>query len=245
MFFRISAALARQSMAYRYAWRPMKPPACEFMTPQILAAQVAADVQRALQEDVGAGDLTAALVPDGQRVRARILARESAVICGAPWAEAALRALDPQVQLTWLVPEGQRCAPDQVVLQIEGQARALLSAERTALNFLQLLSGVATKTATYVEAVRGTRAAIVDTRKTIPGLRVAQKYAVAVGGGVNHRIGLYDAVLIKENHIAAAGGIVPVLLPRYVLSTLGARPATGLRLLAMLRTEVRERIFMP
>ena len=211
MFFRISAALARQSMAYRYAWRPMKPPACEFMTPQILAAQVAADVQRALQEDVGAGDLTAALVPDGQRVRARILARESAVICGAPWAEAALRALDPQVQLTWLVPEGQRCAPDQVVLQIEGQARALLSAERTALNFLQLLSGVATKTASYVEAVRGTRAAIVDTRKTIPGLRVAQKYAVAVGGGVNHRIGLYDAVLIKENHIAAAGGIVPVL----------------------------------
>lgn len=188
-----------------------KPPVCELMNPEILAAQVAADVQRALQEDVGAGDLTAALVPAGQRVQARILARESAVICGAPWAEAALRALDPAVQLTWHVPEGQRCAPDQVVLEMTGDARALLSAERTALNFLQLLSGVATKTATYVEAVRGTRAAIVDTRKTIPGLRLAQKYAVAVGGGVNHRIGLYDAVLIKENHIAAAGGVTPVL----------------------------------
>lgn len=186
-------------------------PLVNFMNSEILAAQVAADVQRALQEDVGAGDLTAALVPAGQRVQARILARESAVICGAPWAEAALRALDPQVQLTWHVAEGQRCAPDQVVLEMAGDARALLSAERTALNFLQLLSGVATKTATYVEAVRGTRAAIVDTRKTIPGLRLAQKYAVAVGGGVNHRIGLYDAVLIKENHIAAAGGVTPVL----------------------------------
>ena len=133
------------------------------------------------------------------------------MICGAPWAEAALRALDPDVQLTWLVGEGQRCAPDQVVLEMQGDARALLSAERTALNFLQLLSGVATKTAQYVEAVAGTKAAIVDTRKTIPGLRIAQKYAVQVGGGVNHRIGLYDAVLIKENHIAAAGGIAPVL----------------------------------
>ena len=181
------------------------------MTSDNIAAQAQEDVRRALAEDVGAGDLTAALVPANQRVRARILAREAAVICGAPWAEAALRALDPGVQLTWLVGEGQRCAPDQVVLEMQGDARALLSAERTALNFLQLLSGVATKTAQYVEAVAGTGAAIVDTRKTIPGLRIAQKYAVQVGGGVNHRIGLYDAVLIKENHIAAAGGIAPVL----------------------------------
>ncbi|MBV2164014.1 MAG: carboxylating nicotinate-nucleotide diphosphorylase [Comamonas sp.] len=181
------------------------------MTSENIAAQAQEDVRRALAEDVGTGDLTAALVPANQRVRARILAREAAVICGAPWAEAALRALDPGVQLTWLVGEGQRCAPDQVVLEMLGDARALLSAERTALNFLQLLSGVATKTARYVEAVAGTRAAIVDTRKTIPGLRIAQKYAVQVGGGVNHRIGLYDAVLIKENHIAAAGGIAPVL----------------------------------
>ena len=176
-----------------------------------MAAQVRHDVERALQEDLGAGDLTAALVPAGRRARARILAREAAVICGAPWAEGALRVLDPTVQLRWLVPEGQRCAPDQVVLEIEGDARALLSAERTALNFLQLLSAVATKTATYVDAIKGTRAAIVDTRKTIPGLRLAQKYAVTVGGGVNHRIGLFDAVLIKENHIAAAGGVAAVL----------------------------------
>ena len=181
------------------------------MTPESVAALARADVARALQEDLGSGDLTAALVPEGRRCRARILAREAAVICGAPWAEAALRALDPTVSLTWLVAEGQRCAPDQVVLDIAGDARALLSAERTALNFLQLLSAVATKTAIYVEAVKGTRAAIVDTRKTIPGLRLAQKYAVRVGGGVNHRIGLHDAVLIKENHIAAAGGVTAVL----------------------------------
>ncbi|HRM95096.1 MAG TPA: carboxylating nicotinate-nucleotide diphosphorylase [Alicycliphilus sp.] len=181
------------------------------MTPESIAALARADVARALQEDLGSGDLTAALVPEGRRCRARILAREAAVICGAPWAEAALRALDPTVSLTWLVAEGQRCATDQVVLDIVGDARALLSAERTALNFLQLLSAVATKTAIYVEAVKGTRAAIVDTRKTIPGLRLAQKYAVRVGGGVNHRIGLHDAVLIKENHIAAAGGVTAVL----------------------------------
>ena len=181
------------------------------MTPEALAALAREDVRRALQEDVGAGDLTAALVPAPRRVRARILAREEAVICGAPWAEAALRALDPGVQLAWQVAEGQRCAPGQVVLEIEGSARALLSAERTALNFLQLLSAVATKTRTYVDVVAGTRARIVDTRKTLPGLRLAQKYAVRVGGGTNHRIGLHDAVLIKENHIAAAGGVTAVL----------------------------------
>jgi len=170
-----------------------------------------ADAQRALAEDVGAGDLTAGLVDPGRRARARVLAREDAVICGAPWAEAALRQVDPQVEIHWLVPEGLRSAADQVVLEIEGSARGLLTAERTALNFLQLLSAVATKTATYVEAVRGTHAQVVDTRKTLPGLRLAQKYAVRVGGGTNHRIGLYDAVLIKENHIAAAGGVTQVL----------------------------------
>ena len=169
------------------------------------------DAARALAEDVGAGDLTAALVDPGRRAQARVLARESAVICGAPWAEAALRQVDPGIRVQWLVGEGQRCAADQVVLQLEGSARGLLTAERTALNFLQLLSAVATKTASYVEAVHGTRARIVDTRKTLPGLRLAQKYAVKTGGGLNHRIGLYDAVLIKENHIAAAGGIAAVL----------------------------------
>jgi len=174
-------------------------------------ATAQADVARALAEDVGAGDLTAALIDPARRVRARVLAREEAVICGAPWAEAALRALDPGVRLAWHVAEGQRCAADQVVLEIEGQARALLSAERTALNFLQLLSAVATKTRRYVDALAGTRAQIVDTRKTLPGLRMAQKYAVRMGGGTNHRIGLHDAVLIKENHIAAAGGVTAVL----------------------------------
>ena len=133
-----------------------------------------ADVVRALAEDVGTGDLTAGLIDPARRARARILAREAAIICGAPWAEAALRALDPMVQITWHVAEGQRCAPDQVVLELEGNARALLSAERTALNFLQLLSAVATKTRTYVDVVAGTRAHIVDTRKTLPGLRLAR-----------------------------------------------------------------------
>ena len=176
-----------------------------------LLSQVLLDVARALQEDLGAGDLTAGLIDPTRQARARVLARESAVLCGAPWAEAALRALDPNVRITWHVAEGQRCVADQVVLEVEGQARALLSAERTALNFLQLLSAVATKTRTYVDVVAGTRAQIVDTRKTLPGLRLAQKYAVRVGGGTNHRIGLHDAVLIKENHIAAAGGVTAVL----------------------------------
>ena len=170
-----------------------------------------ADAARALAEDVGGGDLTAGLVDPARRARARVLAREPAVICGVPWVEAALRQVEPAVEIHWLVHEGLRCVADQVVLEIEGSARALLTAERTALNFLQLLSAVATKTATYVAAVRGTRAQIVDTRKTLPGLRLAQKYAVKVGGGTNHRIGLYDAVLIKENHSAAAGGVTPVL----------------------------------
>jgi nicotinate-nucleotide pyrophosphorylase (carboxylating) len=169
------------------------------------------DVVRALAEDVGDGDLTAALVDGSRMARARILARESAVICGTPWVEAALRALDPEARLQWHVSEGQRCAADQTVLTIEGRAQKLLTAERTALNFLQLLSAVATQTATYVDAVAGTRARIVDTRKTLPGLRLAQKYAVTIGGGLNHRVGLYDAVLIKENHIAAAGGVAQVL----------------------------------
>jgi len=172
------------------------------------------DAARALQEDVGAGDLTAGLIDPTRRARAHVLAREAAVICGIPWAQAALEQVDPEVRLTWRVQEGQRCAPDQVVLEMEGPARALLTAERTALNFLQLLSAVATKTASYVDAVQsvpGNRAQIVDTRKTLPGLRLAQKYAVRTGGGTNHRIGLYDAVLIKENHIAAAGSVTAVL----------------------------------
>jgi nicotinate-nucleotide pyrophosphorylase (carboxylating) len=180
-------------------------------SPAAIAELARADAARALAEDLGAGDLTAALVDPARRAQARVLAREAAVICGSPWAEATLRQVDPSIQVRWLVREGERCAPDQVVLELEGPARGLLTAERTVLNFLQLLSAVATKTAQYVDAVRGTRAQIVDTRKTLPGLRLAQKYAVKTGGGVNHRIGLYDAVLIKENHIAAAGGVSAVL----------------------------------
>ncbi len=170
-----------------------------------------ADVARALAEDVGSGDLTAGLIDAARGARAQVLARESAVICGSAWVQAAVLQLDPHAQITWHVRDGERCSANQVVLELEGRAQALLTAERTALNFLQLLSAVATKTATYVEAVKGTQAKIVDTRKTLPGLRLAQKYAVRVGGGTNHRIGLYDAVLIKENHIAAAGGIAQVL----------------------------------
>jgi nicotinate-nucleotide pyrophosphorylase (carboxylating) len=180
-------------------------------SPAALADLARADAARALAEDVGAGDLTAALIPAGRRARARVLVRQPAVICGAPWVEAALGHVEPGAVLHWLVPEGRRAMADQVVLEMEGSARGLLTVERTALNFLQLLSAVATQTATYVEAVRGTRASIVDTRKTLPGLRLAQKYAVRTGGGTNHRIGLFDAVLIKENHIAAAGGVRQVL----------------------------------
>ena len=180
--------------------------------PARVAELAQADAARALHEDVGDGDLTAGLVPAGVRATARVLLREPAVLCGAPWVEAVVRQLEPQAahHVAWCA-KAHSCAADQTVLEIAGDARALLTAERTALNFLQLLSAVATRTATYVEAVRGTRAAIVDTRKTLPGLRLAQKYAVRAGGGTNHRIGLYDAILIKENHIAAAGGVSAAL----------------------------------
>jgi nicotinate-nucleotide pyrophosphorylase (carboxylating) len=183
-------------------------------TPASVVALAQADAARALAEDVGAADLTAGLVDPTRRARATIIAREDAVICGAPWAQAALTQMDPSVELTWHVSEGQRCHAEQVVLELRGLAPALLTAERTALNFLQLLSAVATKTNDYVQAIHdvpGLRARIVDTRKTLPGLRLAQKYAVLTGGGTNHRLGLYDAVLIKENHIAAAGGVTAVL----------------------------------
>jgi nicotinate-nucleotide pyrophosphorylase (carboxylating) len=180
-------------------------------TAETLAVLARADAARALAEDIGSGDLTAALIAPARRARAQVVARESAVVCGSAWVEATMRQLDPEAQLVWHVLDGERGEAGQVVFEVRGLARALLSAERTALNFLQLLSAVASKTAVYVDIVKGTRAAIVDTRKTLPGLRLAQKYAVAAGGGTNHRVGLYDAVLIKENHIAAAGGIAQVL----------------------------------
>lgn len=170
-----------------------------------------ADAARALDEDIGPGDLTATLIDPALEARAQVLARDSAVLCGSAWVQATIHQLDPQASMVWHVKDGERCEANQMVFEVRGRARALLSAERTALNFLQLLSAVATKTATYVAMVAGLPAVIVDTRKTLPGLRLAQKYAVYTGGGTNHRVGLYDAVVIKENHIAAAGGIAQVM----------------------------------
>lgn len=177
----------------------------------LLLASVETDVARALAEDIGSGDLTAELISATQTARAHVISREAAVIAGQPWFDACFRALDPACVIDWKITEGDRVAAGDVLVEIAGNARALLTAERPALNFLQTLSAVATATRPYVDAVAGTRAAILDTRKTLPGLRLAQKYAVRVGGGLNQRIGLFDGILIKENHIAAAGGIKPVL----------------------------------
>jgi nicotinate-nucleotide pyrophosphorylase (carboxylating) len=164
-------------------------------------------VARALAEDVGTGDVTAALVPASQQVRARVLAREAAIVCGQPWFDEVFRQLDPAVAVEWLAADGERVAADTVLCRVAGPARAVLTGERTALNFLQTLSATATATRRYVDTVAGTRCRILDTRKTLPGLREAQKYAVRCGGGRNHRMGLYDMVLVKENHILAAGSI--------------------------------------
>lgn len=164
-------------------------------------------VRRALDEDVGSGDLTAALVPADKRLRATVVAREACVLCGTAWFEAVFRALDPTARVAWTARDGDRIAAGTTLCELEGDARALLTGERTALNFLQTLSGTATEAQRHADALAGTRCRVLDTRKTIPGLRLAQKYAVAVGGGTNHRLGLYDAILIKENHIAAAGSI--------------------------------------
>lgn len=164
-------------------------------------------VRIALTEDVGAGDLTADLIPANTWAEAQVITREEAVLCGAAWFEEVFRSLDKRVRVEWLARDGERLRANQILCTLEGPARALLTGERTALNFLQTLSGTATVTRRYVDAVQGTRAKILDTRKTLPGLRAAQKYAVRCGGGQNHRMGLYDAILIKENHIAAAGSV--------------------------------------
>ena len=168
---------------------------------------VVADVQRALSEDIGSGDVTADLLPQDHLTRARVLTRESAVICGQAWFTACFSEVDPRTQVEWLIEEGARADAGQLLCHVSGPVRALVTAERSALNFLQTLSATATVTSLYVDAIRGTKTRILDTRKTLPGLRYAQKYAVRTGGGENHRIGLYDAVLIKENHIAAAGSL--------------------------------------
>lgn len=195
-------------------------------TPPLLAAPLAAALARnvaaALEEDIGSGDLTASLTLGGHPAHGSVVSREAAVLCGSGWFDACFHTLDRAARIRWHVRDGARIEPGQTLCEIEADTRALLSAERPALNFLQLLCGTATLTRQYVDAIAGTRAQIVDTRKTLPGLRLAQKYAVRCGGGANHRLGLYDGILIKENHIIAAGGVAAVLAQARTLA-----PATA------------------
>jgi nicotinate-nucleotide pyrophosphorylase (carboxylating) len=176
-----------------------------------IPADLGDQVDAALAEDIGRGDVSAALVPAAQRVRGRVITREAAVLAGRPWVDATFERLDPAVTLSWHAADGERIAAGQLLFEIAGPARAVLTGERTALNFLQLLSGTATAARAYVDAIAGTNCRILDTRKTLPGLRTAQKYAVRCGGADNHRLGLFDRVLIKENHIAAAGSITAAI----------------------------------
>lgn len=204
--------LCRQKSAlHRTATRTAKRGPAAINSPSMdLQTEIERNISAALAEDVGSGDLTAQLTPDHQ-TQAHVVCRQTAVLCGTQWFDACVRRLDPAAIVTWHLKDGDRISPGTRLCKLSGSSRALLTAERSALNFLQLLSAVATVTRSYVDAVAGTRAAILDTRKTLPGLRVAQKHAVTVGGGMNHRMGLWDAILIKENHIAAAGGIKPAL----------------------------------
>ena len=176
-----------------------------------LRSEITANVQTALREDLGSGDITAQLIAAERTASARIITREAATICGTAWVDEVFRQVDPRVNVNWLVQDGQRVNADQTLFTLQGPARALLSGERSALNFLQTLSAVATHSQHYADLVAGTQVKLLDTRKTLPGLRLAQKYAVTCGGCHNHRIGLYDAFLIKENHIAACGGIAQAI----------------------------------
>ena len=178
---------------------------------QDLHTEIDSNVKQALVEDIGAGDLTASLIPGSKELNASVISREDAVLCGVQWFEACFLALSSETTIHWFAKDGDTVQAGHELCEIKGQARALLSAERSALNFLQMLSAVATQTKYFVDAINGTQAVIVDTRKTLPGLRLAQKYAVKCGGGMNHRFGLYDGILIKENHIIAAGGIKSAL----------------------------------
>lgn len=180
--------------------------------PQSLLEQsIQINIQQALQEDIGDGDITAMLTPEDEQATATIISREDMVLAGQPWVNALISAYDNSVQVTWLKQEGERVAANEAFLKLAGSARSLLTVERPALNFIQTLSAVATKTAEYVQHLEGLNTKLLDTRKTLPGLRIAQKYAVAIGGGQNHRLGLFDAFLIKENHIMAAGGIAQAI----------------------------------
>ena len=176
-----------------------------------LVAEITRNVDAALTEDIGPGDLTASLIPAGRFARAAVISREAGVLCGRAWFARCVTELDPTAEIVWHAEDGDPISPNQLLCEIRGDARALLSAERSALNFLQMLSAVASKARVYADAIAGTKAQVVDTRKTLPGLRIAQKYAVRCGGGGNHRLALWDAILIKENHIHAAGGIPQAL----------------------------------
>ena len=177
----------------------------------LLEHAIQLNIQHALQEDIGEGDITALLTPETEQATATIISRENMILAGRPWVDALIQAYDANVQITWLKQEGDTVQANEVFLKLAGSARSLLTVERPALNFIQTLSAVATKTALYVKELDGLNTKLLDTRKTLPGLRIAQKYAVAIGGGQNHRLGLFDAFLIKENHIMAAGGIVQAI----------------------------------
>lgn len=177
----------------------------------LLEQSIQLNVQQALQEDLGDGDITAMLTPEHEQATATVLSRENMILAGQPWVNALIQRFDPTLEVSWLKNDGEAVAVNETFLVLRGNARSLLSVERAALNFIQTLSAVATKTAHYVEQLEGLNTQLLDTRKTLPGLRIAQKYAVAVGGGRNHRLGLFDAFLIKENHIMAAGGIAQAI----------------------------------
>jgi len=186
-----------------------------------LTSAIELNISAALDEDIGTGDLTAQLLPQEQMATAMVVSRDQAVLCGKAWFEGCFKRLDPGIQIHWHANEGDLIAPSRKLCTISGQARAMLTAERPALNFLQTFSGTATLTKRYVDAIKGSSAVIMDTRKTLPGLRIGQKYAVKIGGGENQRTGLYDGILIKENHIAAAGGITPALQKANEIATDG------------------------
>jgi nicotinate-nucleotide pyrophosphorylase (carboxylating) len=192
-------------------------PSVPLLSPELQTA-IQRNIEAAIAEDIASGDLTASLVPAADQAYATLISREPAVLCGIPWVQACFARLAPTATLAWQVSEGAEVAAGQTLCIIRGNARQILTAERCALNFLQTLSATATVTARYVRAVEGTKARILDTRKTLPGLRMAQKYAVTVGGGMNQRMGLYDGILIKENHIAAAGSISAVMQAAMKLS---------------------------
>ncbi|MDR1425267.1 MAG: carboxylating nicotinate-nucleotide diphosphorylase [Azoarcus sp.] len=208
------------------------------MTNDTLRIEIQRNVAAALAEDVGTGDLTALLVPSGARAQAAVISREAGVVCGTDWFDATFAALTPAHDVRWRVRDGDAVTPGQMLCSISAPARALLTGERTALNFLQLLSATATATRRYVEAVAGTKARIVDTRKTLPGLRRAQKYAVTVGGGLNHRTGLYDGILVKENHIIAAAGVAQAVAAALALAPQGVFVEIEVENLAELSTAI-------